>query len=126
MRSSLRSRCAGGACPPSWPRPPCSWRATSPPSSPASHCRSTADTSVGRPFRFAVQTTTATSADEWRDLARKVEDTGYSTLFVADHYLGPGPVSERTLLRPQHLAPIAAMAAAAAWTTTLRIGCRVF
>ncbi|MFJ9561097.1 LLM class flavin-dependent oxidoreductase [Streptomyces fuscichromogenes] len=79
-----------------------------------------------RPFRFAVQTTTATSADEWRTLARRVEDLGYSTLFLADHYIGPGPVSSRTLLRPQHLAPIAAMAAAAAWTSTLRIGCRVF
>lgn len=79
-----------------------------------------------RPFRFAVQTTTATSAEEWRGLARRVEDLGYSTLFLADHYIGPGPVSTRTLLRPQHLAPIAAMTAAAAWTSTLRIGCRVF
>ncbi|XVQ06487.1 TIGR03621 family F420-dependent LLM class oxidoreductase [Spirillospora sp. CA-255316] len=79
-----------------------------------------------RPFRFAVQTTTATSAGQWRDLARKVEDLGYSTLFLADHYIGPGPVSDRTFLRPQHLAPIAAMAAAAAWTSTLRVGCRVF
>ncbi|MEX5712928.1 TIGR03621 family F420-dependent LLM class oxidoreductase [Parafrankia sp. FMc6] len=79
-----------------------------------------------RPFRFAVQTTTATSADQWRDLARRVEGLGYSTLFLADHYIGPGPVSARTLLRPQHLAPIAAMAAAAAWTSTLRVGCRVF
>ena len=79
-----------------------------------------------RPFRFGVQTTTATSAAAWRDLARKVEGCGYSTLFLADHYLGPGPVSDATFLRPQHLAPIAAMAAAAAWTSTLRIGCRVF
>ena len=29
-------------------------------------------------------------------------------------------------MEPQQLAPIAAMAAAAAWTSTLRIGCRVF
>ncbi len=79
-----------------------------------------------RRFRFGVQTTTARSAGEWRDLARKVEGLGYSTLFLADHYLGPGPVSDETLLRPQHLAPIAAMAAAAAWTSTLRVGCRVF
>ena len=79
-----------------------------------------------RPFRFAVQTTTATTAQEWRDLVCEVEDLGYSTLFLADHYLGPGPVSDRTLLRPQQLAPIAAMMAAAAWTSTLRIGCRVF
>ncbi len=79
-----------------------------------------------RPFRFAVQMTQVTSAAEWRDFARKTEDLGYSTLFVADHYLGPGPASGTTLLDPQQLAPIAAMGAAAAWTSTLRIGCRVF
>ncbi len=79
-----------------------------------------------RPFRFAVQGVDATSAKEWRELARKVEDLGYSTLFVADHYLGPGPAGAATLLAPQQLAPIAAMATAAAVTTTLRVGCRVF
>jgi probable F420-dependent oxidoreductase len=79
-----------------------------------------------RPFRFAVQATAAGSAAEWRDLARKAEDLGYSTLFHADHYVGPGPASEGSLLGAQQLAPIASLAAAAAWTTTLRIGCRVF
>lgn len=79
-----------------------------------------------RPFRFAVQGTQATSAREWRDRVRRVEDLGYSTLFLADHYLGPGPAGANTLYPPQDLAPITAMAAAAAWTTTLRIGCRVF
>jgi probable F420-dependent oxidoreductase len=79
-----------------------------------------------RPFRFAVQATAAESASDWRDLARNVEDLGYSTLFHADHYVGPGPASEGSLLGAQQLAPIASMAAAAAWTTTLRIGCRVF
>ena len=43
------------------------------------------------PFRFAVQATNAAGAREWRDTVRKVEDLGYSTLFLADHYLGPGP-----------------------------------
>jgi probable F420-dependent oxidoreductase len=79
-----------------------------------------------RPFRFGIQTTTAHSATEWRDLARRAEELGYTTLSLADHYLGPGPAGAATLLEPQQLAPIAAMAAAAAWTTTLRIGCRVF
>ncbi|WP_007514387.1 TIGR03621 family F420-dependent LLM class oxidoreductase [Pseudofrankia saprophytica] len=79
-----------------------------------------------RPFRFAVQGTRATSAREWYDLARKIEDLGYSTLFVADHYVGPGPAARACSLPPQHLAPIAAMAGAAAVTSTLRIGCRVF
>src|SRR6476659_10636258 len=79
-----------------------------------------------RPFRFAVQMTQVTSAAEWREFARTAEGLGYSTLFLADHYLGPGPGGTGTLMEPQQLAPIAAMAAAAAWTTTLRIGCRVF
>lgn len=79
-----------------------------------------------RRFRFAVQATRAASGSEWRDLARKVEDLGYSTLFHADHYVGPGPASSGSLLGAQHLAPIASMAAAAAWTETLRVGCRVF
>jgi alkanesulfonate monooxygenase SsuD/methylene tetrahydromethanopterin reductase-like flavin-dependent oxidoreductase (luciferase family) len=39
-----------------------------------------------RPFRFAVQAANATSGDQWRSLARKVEELGYSTLFLADHY----------------------------------------
>ena len=83
-------------------------------------------TSTRRPFRFAVQMTQVTSAAEWRDFARQAEDRGYSTLFLADHYLGAGPGGTGSLMDPQQLAPIAAMAAAAAWTSTLRIGCRVF
>ena len=72
-----------------------------------------------RPFRFAVQAVKASSAGEWRDLARRVEDLGYSTLFVADHYLDRGPAA-------QDVGPIAAMATAAAVTDSLRVGCRVF
>jgi probable F420-dependent oxidoreductase len=79
-----------------------------------------------RPFRFAVQAVDATSAKEWREVSRRAEDLGYSTLFVADHYLGPGAANAATLMAPQQLAPIAAMATAAAVTTTLRVGCRVF
>ncbi|CAI7974428.1 MULTISPECIES: TIGR03621 family F420-dependent LLM class oxidoreductase [unclassified Parafrankia] len=79
-----------------------------------------------RPFRFAVQATKAKSGSEWRDLARRVEDLGYSTLFLADHYLGHGPAQKEARWPPQYLAPIAAMATAAAVTETLRVGCRVF
>jgi probable F420-dependent oxidoreductase len=79
-----------------------------------------------QPFRFAVQATKATSATQWRDFARSVEDLGYATLFVADHYLGPGPAARASRLPPQHLGPLAAMATAAANTETLRVGCRVF
>ena len=78
------------------------------------------------PFRFAVQATNAAGGREWRDTARKVEDLGYSTLFLADHYLGPGPAQKIAHTPRQDLAPIAAMAAAAAVTETLRVGCRVF
>lgn len=46
------------------------------------------------PFRFAVQATNAAGGREWHATVRKVEDLGYSTLFLADHYLGPGPRSE--------------------------------
>ena len=78
------------------------------------------------PFRFAVQATNASGSREWRDTARRVEDLGYSTLFLADHYLGPGPAQRAARTPRQDLAPIAAMATAAAVTDTLRIGCRVF
>jgi probable F420-dependent oxidoreductase len=79
-----------------------------------------------RPFRFGVQAMAAESASAWRDVARQAEDLGFSTLFVADHYLGPGPVYDRSNHLPQNLAPVAAMAVAAEATVQLRIGCRVF
>ena len=81
---------------------------------------------MGRPFRFAVQAVKTRSAEAWRAFARQVEDLGYSTLFLADHYLGKGPAMQKAHQFPQHVAPIAAMATAAAHTTRLRVGCRVF
>lgn len=79
-----------------------------------------------QPFRFAIQATNASGSREWHEFACKVEQLGYSTLFLADHYLGPGP-AQRTARTPrQDLAPIAAIAAAAAHTKTLRVGARVF
>jgi probable F420-dependent oxidoreductase len=78
------------------------------------------------PFRFGVQATNAAGGREWRDTVRRVEDLGYTTLFLADHYLGPGPAQRAAHTPRQDLAPIAAMAAAAALSETLRIGCRVF
>jgi probable F420-dependent oxidoreductase len=79
-----------------------------------------------RPFRFAVQSFSAPSGAEWRDRARKVEGLGYSALHLADHFLGPGPALDATHHPLQELAAVPAMAAAAAATETLRIGCRVF
>lgn len=66
-----------------------------------------------RTFRFGVQMHTASSATEWTELARKAEDLGYSTLFMPDHF-------------GDQLAPMPALAAAAAVTTTLRVGALVF
>jgi probable F420-dependent oxidoreductase len=63
-----------------------------------------------RRFRFGVQVSSAGSAAEWRDKVRKIEDLGYSTLFMPDHFAD-------TLL-----APMVGIAYAAAVTTTLRIG----
>ena len=66
-----------------------------------------------KPFRFGVQVSRVGSASEWRDKARKLEDLGFSTLFMPDHF---GP----------ELAPLPAIAMAAAHTTTLRVGSLVF
>jgi probable F420-dependent oxidoreductase len=63
-----------------------------------------------RKFRFGVQCSSASTAAEWRDRARKMEDLGYSTLFAPDHFIGTP------------LAPMVAVAMAAEATTTLRVG----
>jgi probable F420-dependent oxidoreductase len=68
---------------------------------------------MARPFRFGVQVSQASSAAQWRDKARKIEDLGYSTLFMPDHF-------------GEELAPMPAIAMAAAHTTTLRVGSLVF
>ena len=48
-----------------------------------------------RPFRFGVQSYSASSAQDWRDQARRAEDHGFSTFSVADHVIGPGPALSR-------------------------------
>jgi len=65
-----------------------------------------------RTFRFGMQLSNASSGDEWSSLARKVEDLGYSTLFLPDHF-------------GDQLAPLPAMMAAADATNTLRVGALV-
>jgi probable F420-dependent oxidoreductase len=79
-----------------------------------------------RPFRFGVQSYSATSAAEWREQARTAEALGYSTFHLADHILGPGPALAATNHPVQNLASIPAMAVAAEVTSTIGIGCRVF
>jgi probable F420-dependent oxidoreductase len=63
-----------------------------------------------RRFRFGVQATGASSASDWREKARKVEDLGFSTLYTPDHFLDTV------------LAPMVAITVAATATTTLRVG----
>jgi probable F420-dependent oxidoreductase len=60
-------------------------------------------------FRFALQASKAASPAAWRDLARKAEDLGYSTLYVPDHL-------------DDQWAPMIAATVAAEATTTLRVG----
>ena len=65
------------------------------------------------PFRFAVQLSNASSGASWRDLARSVEDLGYSTLFIPDHF-------------GDQFGPLVALTVAAEATTDLRVGSLVF
>lgn len=66
-----------------------------------------------RPFRFSAQVSDAASAREWAETARKVEDLGFSSLGLSDHF-------------GHQLAPVPAMMAAAAATANLRLGAFVF
>jgi probable F420-dependent oxidoreductase len=66
-----------------------------------------------KPFRFGVQVGKVLPRKEWADLARRVEDTGFSVLTMPDHFTD------------QH-APVPALMAAADATTTLRIGALVW
>lgn len=79
-----------------------------------------------RKFRFSLQSFSAGSAKEWVDRAKRVEDLGYSTLFLADHFLGPGEAITGTNHPVQELAAVPAIAVAASATQSLRVGCRVF
>jgi len=79
-----------------------------------------------RPFRFGLQCFNVNSGKAWKELAGKVEDLGYSTLHLSDHFLGPGPQLDKTNHPPTTLAPTPAIATALAVTSTLRVGCRVY
>jgi probable F420-dependent oxidoreductase len=60
-------------------------------------------------FRFALQTSGAASPAAWKELARKTEDLGYSTLYMPDHL-------------DDQWAPMIALTMAAEATTALRVG----
>jgi probable F420-dependent oxidoreductase len=81
---------------------------------------------MNRRLRFSVTAYEPGSGKEWVDTAQQAEDLGYSTLFTADHYLGPGPSTDSAGRAPVGVAPLTACMAAAQSTSTLRVGCRVF
>src|SRR5438067_9017260 len=62
-----------------------------------------------RPFRFGVDLQASLPGRSFADSARELEDLGFSTVFVPDHF-------------DEGLGPITAMATAAAATTTLNVG----
>ena len=68
---------------------------------------------MAKPFRFGVQLSTAASGKEWREKARKVEDLGYSTLFIPDHF-------------GDQWAPTVAMTIAAEATEQINVGALVY
>lgn len=61
------------------------------------------------PFRFGVQLSRAPSGAAWRSLVRKIEDLGFSSVLVPDHF-------------DDQFAPMVALTAAAECTSSLRVG----
>ena len=62
-----------------------------------------------RPFRFGAVCEHAQTAQEFGETARRIEGSGFSTLLMPDHF-------------DDRFAPLPALAAVAAATTTLRLG----
>jgi probable F420-dependent oxidoreductase len=62
-----------------------------------------------RPFRFGVQLSRAESGAAWRSLVRKIENLGFSSVLIPDHF-------------DDQFAPMVALAAAAECTASLRVG----
>lgn len=67
-----------------------------------------------RPFRFGALVTRAQQGTDWLDRARAIEQLGYDTLLLNDH-----------VAYQRSLSPVVALAAAAAVTSTLRLGTMV-
>jgi probable F420-dependent oxidoreductase len=68
---------------------------------------------MSRPFRFGVQTKTASSRAEWFDLIRSIDDLGYDTVTMPDHF-------------DDQMAPNVALMAAASVSERLRVGALVW
>lgn len=67
---------------------------------------------MARQLRFGVQLDHPFEGSTWTDTCREVEDLGYSSILVPDHF-------------DEGLGPLAAMASAAAVTSTLKVGALV-
>jgi alkanesulfonate monooxygenase SsuD/methylene tetrahydromethanopterin reductase-like flavin-dependent oxidoreductase (luciferase family) len=67
-----------------------------------------------KPFRFGVQCGGDRDRAALEQLSRKIEDLGYSTFYVPDHFIDT------------QMAPIVAMAVAAEATKTLHVGALAF
>jgi probable F420-dependent oxidoreductase len=66
-----------------------------------------------KPFRFAVQTSYAPDGKSWRERARQIEDLGYSTLYIPDHF-------------GEQFGPLVALTSAVEATDRLNVGSLVF
>jgi len=66
-----------------------------------------------RPFRFGIKVRNAPSGAAWRELARRAEGLGYSTLLLADHF-------------DEGWSPTVPLTVAAEVTTTLKVGALVY
>ncbi|MEM7322607.1 MAG: LLM class F420-dependent oxidoreductase [Actinomycetota bacterium] len=66
-----------------------------------------------RPFRFGVQTKSAGSRAEWTEMIRKIDDLGYSSVTMPDHF-------------DDQLAPVVALMSAAETSDRLRVGALVW
>jgi probable F420-dependent oxidoreductase len=66
-----------------------------------------------RPFRFGVQCSRTPTIPDWRELARRCEDLGYSCLYIPDHF-------------GDQFGPLVALTVAAEATSRLRVGSLVF
>ena len=71
-----------------------------------------------RPFRFGVLCEEMGTREAWLAKVRRVEELGYATLLLRDHFM-PGPFGDQ-------FAPLSALMAAAMASSTLRIGTMVF
>ena len=66
-----------------------------------------------KPFRFAIQLSHPLPGTTWAETARREEQVGFSALHMPDHF-------------GDQLAPVTAMAWAAAATEELKVGALVF